>query len=43
MEAKDIKKFVNEIFTQKGQPKIKDFAKDFSDGCKFGVIFSQVP
>jgi hypothetical protein len=34
MDGKEIKKFVNTIFTTKGQPKIKNFAADFSDGCK---------
>jgi len=35
MDNKEIKKFVNTIFAKKGMPKVKDFAADFSDGCKF--------
>ena len=30
----DIKKLVNKIFAQKGQPEVKNFPKEFSDGSK---------
>ena len=39
MNNDDIKKFVNNIFKQKGQAKVKNFAEDFSDGCKFLINF----
>lgn len=35
MEAIDIKKFVNGIFTKKGLPAVKNFAAEFSDGSKY--------
>ena len=28
----DIKKLVNKIFSQKGQPEVKNFPKEFADG-----------
>ena len=34
VEAIDIKKFVNGIFAKKGQPPVKNFADEFSDGSK---------
>ena len=36
MDNTDIKKLVNQVFTQKGMPKIKsnEFASKFADGCK---------
>jgi hypothetical protein len=34
VEAIDIKKFVNEIFAKKGQPAVKNFPDEFSDGSK---------
>ena len=32
--AIDIKKFINDIFYKKGQPKVDNFAKEFADGSK---------
>jgi hypothetical protein len=51
VEAIDIKKFVNEIFTKKGLPPVKNFADEFSDGSKtftFPIqisnpVYSQIP
>ena len=34
MDSKDVKKFVNQIFHKKGFPTVKNFAAEFSDGCK---------
>ena len=40
MNDKEIKKFVNKIFEQKGIPKVKNFSKEFSDGILFEVLFN---
>ena len=32
--ALDIKQFVNQIFAQKGLPKVKNFPAEFADGSK---------
>jgi len=34
MDDKEVKKLVNNIFTMKGLPKVKNFAVEFSDGGK---------
>jgi hypothetical protein len=34
----DIKKFVNQIFTQKGLPRVKNFAAEFADGSKYSIL-----
>mmetsp|Transcript_4499 Transcript_4499/g.3774 ORF Transcript_4499/g.3774 Transcript_4499/m.3774 type:complete len:85 (+) Transcript_4499:33-287(+) len=39
-ENKDLKSFINEIFETNGHPKIKKFAKEFSDAKKFLLLFN---
>ena len=34
----DIKKLVNKIFAQKGQPEVKNFPKEFSDGSNLNPL-----
>ena len=34
----DIKKLVNKIFAQKGQPEVKNFPKEFSDGSNLNLL-----
>jgi len=40
MNDKEIKRFVNKIFEQKGVPKVKNFAREFSDGILFEALFN---
>lgn len=40
VETLDIKKFVNQIFTKKGFPAVKNFPAEFADGSKYLLIFS---
>jgi hypothetical protein len=40
MNDKEIKKFVNKIFEQKGLPKVKNFPQEFSDGILFQSLFN---
>ena len=34
----DIKKLVNKIFAQKGQPEVKNFPKEFADGSNLNPL-----
>jgi len=34
----DIKKLVNKIFAQKGQPEVKNFPKEFADGSNLNLL-----
>lgn len=35
----DIKKLVNKIFAQKGQPEVRNFPKEFADGSNIHLFF----
>lgn len=35
----DIKKLVNKIFAQKGQPEVRNFPKEFADGSNSHLFF----
>ena len=40
MEDKQVKSLVNKIFAQKGLPKVKNFATEFSSGALFQTLFN---
>lgn len=40
MDKEELRKFVNKIFAQRGQAPVKKFAKEFSDGVLFELLFN---